>query len=185
MLIGAVSNFGLTGYGTLFVLYLKQVLGLNGSEIGLALMLSSTGGLLGAILASVLAKHFKNGRLSTFLFLCSGLPALVIGLPTLKSQVPLTVLGGALVGVAVVAGNVIRSSWRQRYVPSELLGRVATTSSTLNFGLMPVGALVAGWLGNHYGIRVTIILMTAIHFLASWSVLVTPLARLKELPERD
>lgn len=97
----------------------------------------------------------------------------------------LTVLGGVLVGVAVVAGNVIRSSWRQRYVPSELLGRAATTSSTLNFGLMPVGALIAGWLGDHYGIRVTIILMTTIHFLASWSVLVTPLAQLKEFPERD
>lgn len=47
MLIGAVSNFGLTGYGTLLVLYLKQVLGLNASEIGMALMFSSTGGLLG------------------------------------------------------------------------------------------------------------------------------------------
>lgn len=185
MLIGAVSNFGLTGYGTLLVLYLTKDLKLTSAEVGTALMLSSLGGLLGAPLAPILARRLGTGRASTVLFLCSGIPALLIGLPIMKNQLPITIAGGFLLGIAVVAGNVIRSSWRQRYVPHDLLGRVTTTGSTLNFGLMPIGALVAGLLGVYLGVRSTIILMTGIHFLACFSVLLTPLAALKELPEQQ
>ena len=86
------------------------------------------------------------------------------------------------VGVFVVAGNVIRSAWRQRYVPAGLLGRVVTTSQLVAYSAMPLAALAAGGLGAAIGLRATIAVMAGIHTLAALAVLASPFRPLRELP---
>ena len=108
--------------------------------------------------------------------------ALLIGLATPGLGVSLVVLGVLVVGVGVVGANVVRSSFRVRYVPRELLGRTAATSAVLNFGTMPLAGLVAGGLGTWVGVRQTILLMAAIHVLASVTVLNGPYRRGRDLP---
>ncbi|MGI8664740.1 MAG: MFS transporter [Jatrophihabitans sp.] len=181
---GGIANFGLTGYGSLLVLFLVRNLQLSPATVGVVLMLGSCGGLTGAGVATVLARRFGTGRASTVLLLIGGPAALLIGLPTGARQAYLVVAGLVLVGAAVVAGNVIRAAWRQRYVPRALMGRVVATSQVLNYGTMPVAGLVAGWLGGHVGVRSTIIVMAGIHALACWAILLTPLGAARTLPDR-
>ena len=180
--LGGVSNFGLTGYAALLVLYFVQVLGLSASEIGLVLMLGSVGGLLGATVATRLARALGTGRASTALFLVAGPSALLIGLPTRGSEIALSVLGLALVGAAVIGGNVIRGAWRARYVPGRLMGRVLTTSQVVNYGTMPLAGVAAGWLGSHLGIRATILVMAGVHAATCVSAAFTRFGRRRELP---
>ena len=116
-------------------------------------MLGSIGGLLGALLANRIAARLGTGRASTTLILISGPSALLIGLPWRPGQGYLVIAGLVLVGAAVVAGNVIRGAWRQRYVPAAVMGRVVSTSQVINYGTMPVAALAAGWLGDSLGVR--------------------------------
>ena len=123
-------------------------------------MIGSVGGVLGAMAARPLSRRFGNGRASTGLLLVGGLSALVIGVPTTASAVWLTAAGLALVGAAVVAGNVIRGAWRLRYVPSHLMARVITTSQVINYGTMPFAGLTAGWLGAEFGVRATILALS-------------------------
>ena len=78
--------------------------------------------------------------------------------------------------------NVIRSAFRQRWVPPHLLGRATSAGSVVNFGTMPFAGLAAGWIGVHLGIRETILVMAALHALVSLSVLVGPYARGRDLP---
>ena len=59
-------------------------------------------------------------------------------------------------GVGVVAGNVLRSSFRQAYVPRHLLGRVVVGMQFLNYGGIPLGALAAGTLATLIGVRPTL-----------------------------
>jgi predicted MFS family arabinose efflux permease len=181
-LIGGASNFGLTGYQTLLVLFLVRQLELSPAAVGVVLMLGSIGGLLGALLANRIAEWLGTGRASTTLILISGPSALLIGLPWRPGQAYLVIAGLVLVGAAVVAGNVIRGAWRQRYVPAAVLGRVVSTSQVINYGTMPVAALAAGWLGDSLGVRTTILIMAGVHALACLCLPFTRLGRYRELP---
>ena len=178
--IGSLSNFGLTGYGALLVLYLVD-LGLDGGSVGTYFMIAALGGVIGSALGAPLARRIGTGRASTVLLL--GAPvSFLIGLPTQRSQLWLSLLGYILVGVMVVAGNVVRSSWRQRYVPRDLLGRAVTATSTVNYGTMPLAGALSGWLGTAVGVRTSILLMAGVHVIACWLVVLSPLVRLRELP---
>ena len=181
-LIGGLSNFGLTGYAALLVLYFVHVLGLAPGSVGVVFMLGGIGGLLGATVATRLAGRVGTGRASSTLLLVAGPSALLIGLPTQRAQVWLSVLGLALVGAAVIAGNVIRGAWRQRYVPAELMGRVVTTMQVVNYGTMPVAGVTAGWLGAHLGVRTTVLLMATVHAAACVTGVTTRFGRARTLP---
>jgi MFS family permease len=182
MIIGGVSNFGLTGYAALLVLFLIDNLRLSPGQLGLVLMVGSAGGLLGALIAPALGRRIGTGRASTVLFLTAGPSALLVGAPIDASHAYLTSTGLLLVGLAVVGGNVIRGAWRQRYVPAHLMGRVMTTMQVVNYGTMPLGGLAAGVLGNRFGVQPAILVLAAVHALACMSILFTQFGRGRTLP---
>lgn len=180
--MGGASNFGLTGYGALLVLFLVRDLGLTEAGVGAVLALAGAGGVVGAVAAPFLSARLGSGRASTVLLVLSGPTALLVGAGLPGWGAAISGAGGFLVGLCVVSGNVIRNAWRLRYVPAGLRGRVMTVMQVVNFGTMPVAGVAAGWLGGVLGVRETILLMAAVHCLATWSILVSPLARLRELP---
>ncbi|WP_167000631.1 MFS transporter [Mumia sp. ZJ430] len=182
VLIGSVSNFGLTGLTTLLVIYLVNVLEIDASYTGLVMMLGSIGGVLGALVAVPLAHRLGTGRASTGLLLLSGPAALLITLPTSSRHVWITVTGLVLVGATVVSGNVIRGAWRQRYIPARLIGRVVTTSQVVIYGAMPLAGVTAGLLAHEVGTRPTMLAMAGVHALACVAIVLTPIGRLAELP---
>lgn len=180
--MGGASNFGLTGYGALLVLFLVRDLGLTEAGVGAVLAMAGAGGVLGAVVAPFLSARLGSGRASTVLLVASGPAALLVGAGLPGWGAVVSGAGGFLVALCVVSGNVIRNAWRLRYVPAGLRGRVMTVMQVVNFGTMPVAGFVAGWLGGVLGVRETILLMATVHCLAAWSVLVSPLVRLRELP---
>jgi MFS family permease len=182
VVIGSISNFGLVGYAALLVLYLVRDLGLGPSTVGLVMTVGSCGGLVGAVIAPRISSRLGSGRASTVLLLCGGPPALLLALAAPGIRVTLVVISLFVVGVCVVAGNVIRGAWRSSYVPPTLLGRVITASQTVNYGSAPVAALTAGWLGTALGIRETIAIMAAVHAAACFMILLSPFRPLRELP---
>lgn len=185
MIIGGTSNFGLTGYAALLVLFLVHELGLASAGLGVVLMIGSVGGLVGAVLAPPLARRFGSGRASTGLFVLAGPSALLIGLPTSADTAYLTAIGLLVVGFGVVGGNVIRGAWRQRYVPAERLARVVTTYQVVTYGTIPLAGLAAGVLGAQLGVRPAILIFAGIHVLACLSILGTRFGRGRDLPLRD
>jgi hypothetical protein len=70
------------------------------------------------------------------------------------------------------------------YVPRAMLARQMTTTQVINFGTMPVAALVAGWLGSAVGVRETIALMVLIHLLACAGFWWSPLRGRRDLPHQ-
>ena len=179
---GAVSNFALTGYGALLVLHLVRDLDAAPGTVGVVMALGSVGGLLGALVATRLAARVGSARAMRWLQVLGGPTALLVGLGSPGTGLLLVPLGAALVGVGVVGANVIRSAFRQRWVPPHLLGRTMSASSVVNFGTMPFAGLAAGWLGEHLGIRATILVMAGLHALACLVVFVGPYARGHDLP---
>ena len=90
-----------------------------------------------------------------------------------------------LIAGGLVVGNVIIGSFRQRYCPPSLLGRVTASMRFLGYGMVPLGALLAGALGTALGVRDALWIVQVI-FAASGLLLLTPRIRAaRDLPGYD
>ena len=121
--------------------------------VGGLIAAASTGGIAGAFAARRVAARIGTAR-ATLLF--------ELGLPVFALLMPLTVggaglllyvAGGFCVSAGVVAGNVIKASFQQAYCPPALLGRLTASTAFLNYGTIPLGALLGGALGTALGVR--------------------------------
>ena len=181
--VGGVSNFGLTGYGALLVLFLVRDLRMSPAVVGLVMATGSVGGFVGAALATRVSHRLGSARALLWLQVIAGPTALLLPLATHGAGTAYLVVGQVLVGTGVVAGNVIRGAWRNRYVPEAMLARQVTTAQVVNYGTMPLAGLVSGVLGTQLGLRPTIAVMAGIHTLACLSMFWSPLRGLRDMPE--
>jgi MFS family permease len=181
---GGLGNFALTGYGALMVLFLVRDLHLEPSFVGTVIALGAAGGLLGATVASRASRWLGDAGALRWLQVVGGPPALLVGVAFPGWGVALVPLGSALVGVGVVGANVVRSAFRGRYTPPELLGRTTATMAVLNFGTMPLAGLAAGALGELLGVRETILLMGGLNALGCLAVFVGPFRTGRDLPRQ-
>jgi hypothetical protein len=94
----------------------------------------------------------------------------------------LAVAGGVLLTLGIAAGNVIKGTFRQTYTPHHLLGRVTVSMQLLNFGTIPLGALLGGALGATIGLRPTMWVMMAGVACAGLVLLVGPIRADRNLP---
>ena len=136
-----VANFLATATITVQVLFAQDVLALSPAAYGLVLSVEAVGAIVGSLTAPFMARRFG---LHPCLFLSVGVWALGYGVVGLSSSA--VVMAAAL--FAVLAGamlwNVITVSWRQRRIPSALLGRVNSIYRFFGWGSMPLGALAGG-----------------------------------------
>ncbi len=180
---GALSNLVLTGYQAILVVFLIRTVGVSPAAVGGLLSGMSVGGLIGAMMASLLSRRLGDARAMLVANLAVGPFALLIPLTSRGFALSLFVVGGLGVGAGVVAGNVLKSSFRQTYTPRPLLGRVLASMQLLNYGTIPVGALLGGVAGSALGLRTAMWIMVCGAALAPWALLVGPLKRHREFPK--
>jgi MFS family permease len=179
---GAASNLALIGYQAILVVFLVRVVGLRPGTVGVLVAATSLGAVIGAAAATRVARRFGSGR---GLLLCEIACApfgLLIPLTQPGLRLALLVLGGGVVAAGVSAGNVIKGSFRQTYTPRHLLGRVTVSMQLLNYGTIPVGALLGGALGAAIGLRPTMWITMSGVVLATFTLLVGPIRRRRDLP---
>ena len=56
----------------------------------------------------------------------------------------------------VVASNVLTTTFRQRYCPPELFGRITSSASLVAYGTIPLAGVLGGALGEAIGVRETL-----------------------------
>jgi MFS family permease len=181
-LFGGTANLALVGYQSLLVVFLVRTVGLQPGRVGILVALGSCGGLAGAAVGNRLARRLGSGR-ALLLTKVGACPfALLIPLAAPGPRSLLVPIGGMGVGLGIVAGNVISSSFSQAYTPPELFNRVNATTNVFNYGTIPVGALLAGVVATKLGIREAMWAMTALLPLTSLFLVASPLRRLRVLP---
>lgn len=181
-LFGACSNLALMGYQSLQVLFLVREVGAGSGTVGLLVAAAGAGGVVGALVGRRAARRFGSARAT---LLCElGLPvgALFIPLTTGGPGLLLFVLGGFSVSAGVVGGNVVKAGFQQRYCPPRLLGRLTASTAFLNYGTIPLGALLGGTLGTVLGVRPALWIMTAGVPLSALILLFSPVRRVRDLP---
>ncbi|MGP3934875.1 MFS transporter [Nonomuraea sp. KM88] len=132
-------------------LYLVKELGVGSAQYGLLLSAAAVGSLAGAALVARVTARFGTGRtlygsaaLATVLYL----PALATGPGWRLLVFP---VAASLFGVAGAIFGIAQLSYRQRITPGHLLGRVNASMRFLMWGVVPLGGLAGGALGEWLG----------------------------------
>jgi len=181
-IFGATANLALMGYQSIVVVFLVREAGLSAGTVGALVAAATSGGVVGAFAGRRLAARFGTARA---LLLCElGLPTLALLIP-LSAVSPCFYLAGAFgVSLGVVGGNVVKATFQQSYCPPQLLGRLMATTSFVNYGTIPLGALLGGTLGEALGLGPALWITTAGVPLAGLVLLCSPVRRRRDLPDQ-
>lgn len=182
-----ISNFFGTMVMTLMSIYVLRLLAFSPAVLGLIVGAGSLGGLLGAVSARRIGEYVGEGRTIplTALLIAPAIALVPIAsyLPERWMQISVLIFAEAVFGFAVIVYNVIQVSMRQRACPKRLLGRMNASIRFFVWGVMPLGALVAGWLGESLGVITTLWIAAAGQALSAVPVLTSPLRTMREFPD--
>lgn len=181
-LCGAIDNLVLTATHALLVVFLVRTVGQPPAAVGVLLAADAVGGVLGALVATRLARRFGTGRGMLLATVGSAPFGLLIPLTSAGWPLGFFVLGLLVPAAGTVAGNVIANVFRQTYTPPALLGRVFTSSRFVQFGVIPIGAVLGGVAGTVLGVRDALWLLLAIGVLGRCARFAPPLGRCRDLP---
>ncbi|MFE2521914.1 MFS transporter [Streptomyces mirabilis] len=180
---GAVINMALMGYQAVQVVFLVRTLGLNPAMVGLLLTSGSTGGIVGAMVATRVSRRFGTARGLLLVQVATAPFVLLLPMTTAGPGLLLFAMGAFLVGIGVSVANIVVGSFRQTYCPPHMLGRVVATAMMINHSTIPIGSLLGGMLGDAVGYRPAMWITTGI-VAPSWLILaMSPVRGERDLPQ--
>jgi MFS family permease len=178
-------NFFSLMYGALFVLYATKELNVKPGTLGLVLGAGAVGALIGAVFAPRLSRAIGVGQSVVVGSLLSPAPLMLIPAAGGPQWLVLTFLVVAefFAGMGVMILDVNGNSLGAALTPDRMRARIAGAHRTINYGVRPVGALLAGVLGEAIGLRPTLWIATVGALLGVLWLLPSPVPRMRELPE--
>jgi MFS family permease len=183
---GSTANFFEFAIMALFLLYAVNLLNLQPDMIGIILGAGATGAIAGALLAGKLASRIGTGpAILTSLVLGVTLWGPLIYLATPTTAVPLLIVAWFFGEVAFVAWSINQSSFRQAVCPANLQGRVNATMRFLSAGVVPLGSIVGGILGDILGPHLAIGVAAVGLLLAPLWLVFSPVLSVKKLGEAE
>ena len=177
-----LTNFASSGIFALLVLFILTTLGLSQVQLGVIMSASAIGGILGALSATSVQTRLGEGTSISVSAMFGGLSFFGMPLATVLPAFPTMLVASLVTGWAVVVYNIAQVSFRQRLCPKPLLGRMNASIRFLVWGPMPLGSLLAGFLGDRLGVSTTIWILATCSLAASIPVLASPLLRMRTLP---
>jgi predicted MFS family arabinose efflux permease len=174
------TGAGVTAIGTVF---LARTLDLGPLAIGLLLAFDGLGGVLGAAVATPLVTRLGSARTALLTMVTAPVSALLIPLTHRGPALAFWLLGNLGLAASTVAFSIVARVHRQRSVPAVLLPRVMATVRFVSWGIAPIGALVAGGLGEILGVRPALAIVCACLLLGLLPVLASPIRTRRDLLE--
>ena len=182
-LAATALNFTGAGVTALATVFLARTLDFGPLAIGLLLATDGVGGVLGAAVATPLVTRLGSARTALLTMVVAPVSALLLPLAYRGPTLALWVLGCLGLASATVAFSIVARVHRQRSVPTVLLPRVMATVRFVSWGIAPIGALVAGVLGQILGVRPALAIVCAALLLGLIPVLASPIRTRRDLLE--
>jgi MFS family permease len=169
ILVGVISLFGIS-YATIIPAWAVKMLHGDATTNGLLQSFRGIGALISALFIASLGRFKFKGKLLTigsfvfpvFLFIFSFIRWL-----------PLSLMILICVGFSLILVNNLANATVQTLVDDNLRGRVMGVYTFTFFGLMPIGALIMGWLAENFSEPGAIVIGTAVTFTAALTIYLT------------
>jgi MFS family permease len=184
---GCISTLSLfnSALETVVILYLTRELGIEPGLLGLIFASGSVGFLVGALLPGPVTRRIGLGPGIIGGILLAALSDLLVPLAggPVVAVAAILIAGQFLFGLGLTVYNVGQTSLRQAVTPDHLQGRMNGTIYVLTLGIVPLGGLLGGALGEIIGPRPTLIVAALGEVLSVAWLLFSPLRTLREPPE--
>ncbi|MDQ4491105.1 MFS transporter [Sinomonas sp. ASV486] len=183
----AIGNlFSSVAYVLLPLVILRE-LNLGAAGFGVMLSIGSVGGLVGAVAAPRLGARIGEGPLLPIGLMVGGAGGVLLPLALVAGPGPwapvLLSVGEFSMSFGVIVYNVMQVSMRQRICPPRLLGRMNASIRCVVWGVMPIGSLLGGWLGERIGLVPTLWIGIVGGLVAILPVTLGPFFRLRTLSD--
>ena len=181
----SVMMFFFAGFlGTLYVIYAIQTLHLHPATLGVTIAMGGIGGIVGSLIAGPLTRRIGLGPAFIYAAAIHGLAVFLFPLAGgSEIRAMLFLMATQLFGdCALTVYFINETSLRQTIAPARVLGRVNAAMQLATRGVVPLGAVVGGFLTEAIGVR-PVLTIAAAGILASvgW-LLVAPIRTLRSAP---
>jgi MFS family permease len=181
----ATLNFFNYAFSALFLLYATRTLGVEAGTLGVILGAGAVGGVLGATIATKVARVLGVGN--AFLLGCVLFPAPLVLIPLADGPRPLilAMLFAAefFSGLGVMILDINGGSIMYALTPDRLRSRAQGAFNFVNWGIRPIGSLVGGALGAWIGVQSALWVATIGAVAGALWLLPSPVPALRDLPE--
>ncbi|WP_416333285.1 MFS transporter [Amycolatopsis echigonensis] len=161
----ALGSFAAAAGNSMLVLYATQELHLAPFGYGVLLACLAVGWVVSSFFVDRFVRRFGYSTAMRIAQACAVLSQLLLAIvppwPALVGAVLIFLTGTTLIW------NVCSQSSRQRFTPSELLGRVLTSHRALAWGLTPLGALAGGFVAVHWSLRGVWVMAAAVQLVGT------------------
>ncbi|HEY7261660.1 MAG TPA: MFS transporter [Trebonia sp.] len=162
LLLGAANFSSQMGQATM-VLLATQTLHVGTRGYGLLWTAAAVGSVIGGLVNPAITRRL--GLLPSLIMAMAAFAAVYAGIG-LSPDFAVAAAMMTFEGFFVTMWNVVTVTMRQRIVPPELLGRVNSVYRMVGWGLMPVGALVGGFVADVAGLRAPYVVAGVISVVA-------------------
>ena len=177
----ATTNLGSNVvFGAVFLVFAYRRLHLSAATVGIIYAVSSIGGLIGALLATWVARKLGIGPTLGLSIAVGGIALLATPLALLGAPVLVLASLGLIENLTGPIYNISQVSLRQAITPDRVQGRMNASMRTIVWGTIPIGAFIGGILGTAIGLVPTILLGGIVSLLASLWIFLGPVIRLRE-----
>jgi MFS family permease len=150
VLLGVLNLTGAMANST-FVLFALEELDVSETAFGMLLAGRAVGCVVGGLVGGRVVEALGQARaLLSAAVVTSAIP-IVVGI---VAEPISTMVLMSMIGFFVVEWNIITVSLRQQIIPDQLFGRVNSVYRFFGTGMMPIGALLGGFLAQWFGLRV-------------------------------
>ncbi len=180
----ASASLALNAWLAVLVVYLVRVLGLDAGAVGLVYVVHGAGGIAGALVVPRISSALGVGRVLAAMPLVAGLGGLLVPLAGGPGIVRAAGIGSGaiLLGFGLVGLGVTSAGLRQVLAPSVARGRVMATLRFFEWGVMPIGSLAGGAIGEVLGPGPALAIGAVALASTTALVLASPLVRIRVLP---
>ncbi|WP_340683320.1 MFS transporter [Amycolatopsis coloradensis] len=179
----ATANLANGAFTAVQILFLNRELGLSPAIVGVVLATGGIGGIIGAILAGRITRRIGQARSIWFVPLLTSPFHLLLPLAAPGWRIVLFPAALAIAGFGIIVYNVAQVSYRQAVCPDRLLGRMNASVRFVVWGMLPLGGVVGGALGEAIGIRGTLWFAAVGEAAAVLWVVFSPIRKLRDLPK--
>lgn len=173
----AIGSFGGSILQAVYVLDLTRELGVTPSGLGLILASGGVASVVAAGFAGPLGRRVGPGTALVLGGFFVALGAAFVPLAGIHPALApaLLTLGQVLSGGGLTVYSINQISLRQAITPPGILGRVNATRRFLVFGIIPIGALLGGFLGAAVGLQTALVVSVAVEAVSFLVAAASPL----------
>lgn len=169
-------------YLAVIVVFLVRTVHLSAAAIGLLNTVGLAGAVAASLLTRTLAAALGQARLMRVTMLVAVAGFVLVPLTAPGPRLAFFAAGGFVTSFAVIVLTIVQVTFQQVRCPDHLLGRLNATMNVLDWGMITLGSVLGGALGELTGPRTTLWIAAVMVALSSLWLAASPLRRMRDLP---